>query len=149
MSWDILLTYEPQFTHNTNTNQKTIQTSPRALPGCLSWCPWECRCLAVHQPKPELLHQWWSWIPSSNSATCCWPAACHWRPGIRHAEAGYRRRSFLQWLVQTPLCLTTATGSLLRVAAMLNFFTCVFFSMAFAMSFSVGIGMFWGGGSNG
>lgn len=41
--------------------------------------------------------------------------------------------------------LTTATGSLLRVAAMLNFFTCVFFSMAFAMSFSVGIGMFWWG----
>lgn len=38
--------------------------------------------------------------------------------------------------------LTTATGSLLRVAAMLNFFTCVFFSMALAMSFRVGIGMF-------
>lgn len=55
---------------------------------------------------------------------------------------GYGRRSFLQFLVQKPLRLTTATGSLLRVAAMLNFFTCVFFSMAFAMSFSVGIGMF-------
>lgn len=34
-------------------------------------------------------------------------------------------------------------GSLLRVAARLNFLTCVFFSMALAMSFSVGIGMFW------
>lgn len=41
-----------------------------------------------------------------------------------------------------PWSLTTATGSLLRVAAMLNFFTCVFFSMALAMSFRVGIGMF-------
>lgn len=70
-----------------NTNPKTIPTLPWRLPGCLSWSPWECRCLAEHQPKPELLHQWRSWIPSSNSATCCWPAACHWRPGIRHEEA--------------------------------------------------------------
>lgn len=47
--------------------------------------------------------------------------------------------------VQKSFRLTTATGSLLRVAAMLNFLTCVFFSIALAMSFSVGIGMFWGG----
>lgn len=38
--------------------------------------------------------------------------------------------------------LTTATGSLLRVAARLKFFTCVLVSRAFANSFSVGIGMF-------
>ncbi len=42
-----------------------------------------------------------------------------------------------------PLPLTTAIGSLLRVAARLNFLTCVFFSMALAKSFRVGIGMFW------
>lgn len=42
-----------------------------------------------------------------------------------------------------PLPLTTAIGSLLRVAARLNFLTCVFFSKALAKSFSVGIGMFW------
>lgn len=64
-----------------------MNTLPWTLPGCLSWSPWECRCLAEHQPKPELLHQWQSWIPSSNSATCCWPAACHRRPEIRHEEA--------------------------------------------------------------
>lgn len=57
---------------------------------------------------------------------------------------------FNVYLNQKSSRLTTATGSLLRVAAMLNFFTCVFFSIAFAMSFSVGIGIFWGGetGSN-
>lgn len=43
----------------------------------------------------------------------------------------------------SPLHLTTAIGSLLRVAARLNFLTCVFFSMALAKSFNVGIGMFW------
>lgn len=42
-----------------------------------------------------------------------------------------------------PLPLTTAIGSLLRDAARLNFLTCVFFSIALAKSFSVGIGMFW------
>lgn len=42
-----------------------------------------------------------------------------------------------------PLLLTTAIGSLLRVAARLNFLTCVFFSMALAKSFRVGMGMFW------
>lgn len=52
---------------------------------------------------------------------------------------------FNVYLNQKASRLTTATGSLLRVAAMLNFFTCVFFSIAFAMSFSVGIGIFWGG----
>lgn len=40
------------------------------------------------------------------------------------------------------LKLTIATGSLLRVAARLNVFTCVLVSRAFANSFSVGIGIF-------
>lgn len=40
------------------------------------------------------------------------------------------------------LKLTIATGSLLRVAARLNVFTCVLVSRAFAKSFSVGIGIF-------
>lgn len=39
--------------------------------------------------------------------------------------------------------LTIATGSLLRVAARLNVFTCVLLSKAFANSFSVGIGIFY------
>lgn len=38
--------------------------------------------------------------------------------------------------------LTTATGSLLRVAARLKYFTCVLVSKAFAKSFRVGIGIF-------
>lgn len=41
------------------------------------------------------------------------------------------------------LKLTIATGSLLRVAARLNVFTCVLVSRAFANSFSVGIGIFY------
>lgn len=39
--------------------------------------------------------------------------------------------------------LTRATGSLLRVAARLNFVTCVLVSNAFAKSFRVGMGMFY------
>ncbi len=49
-----------------------------------------------------------------------------------------RTHGHLKWIMS----LTTATGSLLLVAARLNFFTWVFLSMAFAKSFRVGIGMF-------
>ena len=41
------------------------------------------------------------------------------------------------------LSLTTAMGSLLRVAARLNFLTWVLCSMALANSFRVGMGTFW------
>lgn len=123
-----------------------VYSRKHPLPGCLSWSLWACRYLAMHQPKPEFLPQWWNWIPCSNFAKTCLPGACRWMPG-RGDNGKQDVKTFIS-RVRTKLTsphasLTTATGSLLRVAAMLNFLTCVLFSMALAMSFSVGIGMFW------